>query len=56
MPRSGIEDHMATLVSFLRNLHTVLHTAMPTYVPTNTTGGLLFLIVIFSVEKIAGGL
>ena len=54
-PEVGLQDHMAALVSLLRNLHTVLHMAMPTYVPTNTTGGLLFLIVIFSVEKIAGG-
>ena len=43
MPRSGIVgSYSSSIFSFLRNLHTVLHSAVPIYIPTNKCRRLSF--------------
>ena len=40
MPKGGQLDHVIVLVLvFLKNLRIVLHSGLPTYIPTNSVGG-----------------
>ena len=44
MPRSGIaQSYGSSIFSFLRNLHTVLHSGRTNYIPTNSVRGFPFL-------------
>ena len=40
MPRCGIAGSFGSFIFSLRNLHTILHSGVPIYNPTNSVGGL----------------